>query len=284
MVRFAQIIIGPAGSGKSSYVSAMVRHGQALNRTIHAFNLDPAAEHFDYEPIADIRQLINVEDIMSDEELSFGPNGGLIFAMEYLLENMDWFEEQLGDMDNDYILFDTAGQIELSTHLNVMHKLIRFLEMHDFRVCAIFLLDSQFVSDVSKFFSALMVSLSAMINLEIPIVNLLTKTDLLDRSGRKRLESFLEPDSYLLDNQIPDRWGEKYRKLTEAFGKLIDDYAMIKFMPISATKEERLNDVLLCVDRAIQFDEEQDIKVRDFDEPENDNKDNDFNDVEERYK
>src|ERR1700761_9257382 len=108
MVRFAQIIIGPAGSGKSSYVSAMVRHGEAINRSINAFNLDPAAEHFDYEPIADIRQLISVEDIMADEELSFGPNGGLIFAMEYLLENMDWFEEQLGDVDNDYVLFDTA--------------------------------------------------------------------------------------------------------------------------------------------------------------------------------
>lgn len=277
MVRFAQIIIGPAGSGKSSYVSAMVRHGQAINRSINAFNLDPAAEHFDYEPFADIRQLISVEDIMADEELRFGPNGGLIFAMEYLLENMDWFEEQLGDVDNDYILFDTAGQIELSTHLNVMQKLIRFLVLHDFRVCAIFLLDSQFISDVSKFFSALMVSLSAMINLEIPVVNVLTKTDLLDGSARRRLESFLEPDSYLLENQMPDRWGEKYRKLTESFGKLIDDYAMIKFMPINVFDEDSLNDVLLSVDNAIQFDEEQDVKVRDFDEPEVDNKENDYN-------
>ena len=236
--------------------------------------MDPAAEHFDYEPIADIRELINVDDIMSDEDLNYGPNGGLIFAMEYLLENMDWFEEQLGDMDNDYILFDTAGQIELSTHLNIMHKLIHFLELHDFRVCAIFLLDSQFVSDVSKFFSALMVSLSAMINLEVPIVNLLTKTDLLDTISRKRLDSFLEPDSYLLENQIPDRWGQKYRKLTEAFGKLIDDYAMIKFMPINVTDEDSLNDVLLSVDNAVQFDEEQEVKMRDFDEPEVGDNDN----------
>ena len=200
--------------------------------------------------------------------------------MEYLMSNLDWFDEQLGDMDNDYILFDTAGQIELSTHLNLMHQLIQFLQSHDFRVCAIFLLDAQFMTDVSKFFSGLMVSLSAMINLELPIVNLLTKTDLLDRASRKRLESFLEPDSYLLEaNSIPDRWGEKYRKLTEAFAKLIDDYAMIKFMPVNIFDEDGLNDVFLAVNNAIQFDEDQEIKIRDFDEPEvdqeRDNEDND---------
>ena len=32
---------------------------------------------------------------MEDEELKFGPNGGLIFCMEYLMENMDWLEKQL---------------------------------------------------------------------------------------------------------------------------------------------------------------------------------------------
>lgn len=31
---------------------------------------------------ADIRDLINLDDAMSDEELKFGPNGGLVFCME----------------------------------------------------------------------------------------------------------------------------------------------------------------------------------------------------------
>ena len=32
---------------------------------------------------------------MEDEELRFGPNGGLIFCMEYLMENMEWLQRQL---------------------------------------------------------------------------------------------------------------------------------------------------------------------------------------------
>lgn len=58
---------------------------------------------------ADIRELINLDDAMDDEELHFGPNGGLVFCMEHLAENFDWLEEQLGDVDDDYVLFDCPG-------------------------------------------------------------------------------------------------------------------------------------------------------------------------------
>ena len=35
--------------------------------------------------------------------------------MEYLLENLDWFQEKIaGLLDQDYILFDCPGQLESS--------------------------------------------------------------------------------------------------------------------------------------------------------------------------
>lgn len=30
------------------------------------------------------------------EELDYGPNGGLIYCMEYLISQAEWLEEQLG--------------------------------------------------------------------------------------------------------------------------------------------------------------------------------------------
>ena len=36
----------------------------------------------------DVRELISLNDAMDDDELKFGPNGGLVFCMEFLLENM----------------------------------------------------------------------------------------------------------------------------------------------------------------------------------------------------
>ncbi len=46
-------------------------------------NLDPAAEDFAYEPDLDIKELISLEDVM--EEMSLGPNGGLIYCFEFVM-------------------------------------------------------------------------------------------------------------------------------------------------------------------------------------------------------
>jgi hypothetical protein len=36
----------------------------------------------------DIKDLITLEEVM--EEMELGPNGGLLYCMEYLLQNQDW--------------------------------------------------------------------------------------------------------------------------------------------------------------------------------------------------
>ena len=51
---------------------------------MHVINLDPAAEEFSYAPTLDIKELISVDDVM--EQLGFGPNGALVYCMEYLLQ------------------------------------------------------------------------------------------------------------------------------------------------------------------------------------------------------
>lgn len=46
---------------------------------------------------------------MEDDSLRFGPNGGLVFCMEYFAKNFVWLEECLGHTEDDYILFDCPG-------------------------------------------------------------------------------------------------------------------------------------------------------------------------------
>jgi GTPase SAR1 family protein len=130
--------MGPAGSGKSHFCHTLQVAGHVMKRNIHVVNLDPAAEHFDYLPLVDIRDLIQLEDAMEDPDLKFGPNGGLVFCMEFLLENLDWLEEQLQEVEDDYILFDCPGQIELYTHLPVMRKLVDQLQVFYFLTGCLF--------------------------------------------------------------------------------------------------------------------------------------------------
>lgn len=267
-MRYAQLVIGPAGSGKSTYCSAMAQYGTDSKRSIDVVNLDPAAEYFDYQPIVDIRELIHVQDPMEDEDLQFGPNGGLVFCIEYLLENSDWLRDKIGEQD-DYILFDCPGQIELYTHLTAMKQLVKQLQDWNFSICSVFLVDVQFMTDGAKFLSGTMAALSVMVNLELPHVNILSKMDLLGKSARKRLDRFLEPDSHSIlgDFEISgNSFNEKYKKLTETIANIIDDYSLVRFIPLNLQDHENLGDVLITIDNVIQFGEDQDVKTKDFED------------------
>ncbi|XP_015788477.1 GPN-loop GTPase 3 [Tetranychus urticae] len=273
-MRFGQLVLGPAGSGKSTYCSAVVKHCEALRRKAHVINLDPAAEHFEYEPIIDIREIIQAADPMEDEDLHLGPNGALIYCMEEFMNNLDWLQERLEEGDEEYILFDIPGQIELFTHFDIIARLVRFLKENlDFRLCGVFLLDAQFVTDLGKFFSGSFASLATMINLEVSFVSLLSKTDLLSEAQRNDLDNFFDLGPELLqgDDFLNSEWAAKYRQLTMAIASVLDEYSLVKFLPFNINEEELISDALVVIDDVLQWAEEQDVKINDFDPPENAN-------------
>jgi len=259
--------MGPAGSGKSTYCSAMQKHAETLKRTVHVINLDPAAEYFDYQPLVDIRELIHLDDAMEDEELHYGPNGGLVFCIEYLQQNLSWLEEQLGDGDDDYFLFDCPGQIELYTHLDAVKNMVETLQGLNFRLCGLFLVDSSFMVEGSKFISGTMAALSVMVNISIPHVNVLTKLDLLNAESRKQLERFVDPDTRRLMDSDGSRFSERYRRLTAALARVVDEYGLVQYHTLELQDEVSLGQLLAVVDNAIQFGEDADVRTRDFEEP-----------------
>lgn len=67
-------------------------------------------------------------------------------------------------------------------------------------MCGVFLIDSQFVVDCSKFFAGILTALSAMIQLEIPHINVMSKMDLLNKKQLKQVDrlAFLPVDSDII--------------------------------------------------------------------------------------
>lgn len=43
--------------------------------------------------------------------MNLGPNGSLVFCMEYLLENISWLDSKLSELETDYVIFDCPGQV-----------------------------------------------------------------------------------------------------------------------------------------------------------------------------
>jgi GPN-loop GTPase len=86
--------------------------------------------------------------------------------------------------EDDYLLIDCPGQIELFTHIPVLKTLVDYLKNDGWNVCAIFCMDSHFITDSAKFIAGCFQALAAMVTLEVAHINVLTKVDLLEHKVR----------------------------------------------------------------------------------------------------
>jgi hypothetical protein len=244
-------------------------------------NLDPAAEDFVHEPDLDIKDLISLEDVM--EEMGLGPNGGLIYCFEFLMENLDFLTEALDPLTEEYlIIIDMPGQIELYTHIPILPALVKHLTRTgalDVNLCAAYLLEATFVVDKAKFFAGTLSAMSAMIMLEVPHVNILSKMDLVKGQVSKRqLKRFIDPDTTLLDDDSGDveddgsgsaadsqtlMKGASFKRLNKAVAGLIDSFSMVSYLKLDVQDEDSVGNILSYIDDAIQYHEAQEPKEPD---------------------
>mmetsp|Transcript_15987 Transcript_15987/g.35981 ORF Transcript_15987/g.35981 Transcript_15987/m.35981 type:complete len:217 (+) Transcript_15987:620-1270(+) len=205
--------------------------------------------------------------------------------MEYVAEHIHtWFRDELldGTGDDDYVLLDCPGQIELYTHVPVMKSVAEsVIQWGGCNVCGVFVLDATFLADVSKFISGTLLALSVMMNMEIPGINVLTKCDLveggavdkmLDVYGRGARDIWhMERGKFGGEIEIDNisssskRGKQKIRdhkldKMTEAICSIIDEYTMVAYIPLDITDEESLDLVLSAVDQMLQYGDDVEFK------------------------
>ncbi|KAF8820284.1 ATP-binding domain 1 family protein [Cardiosporidium cionae] len=265
-MKYGQLVIGPAGCGKSSYCALMLQHCEVSKRSCRVVNLDPAAEYFSYTCDVDIRNLISVEDVM--KELQLGPNGALLYCMDYLIDNMEWLESEMGDLPDDaIILFDCPGQLELFSHSNVMITVTQALLAWDFRLCGICCLDVSFATEASKLLAGSISALSAMIQLELPHLNVLTKCDLLHQADLSEtenaalLDSLLQKEPAELLSELQSSMPAKYFAINEAFATILEDYSLVSYLPLNPNDEESIGQVMFAVDTALQFSDDMEPRA-----------------------
>lgn len=132
--------------------------------------------------------------------------------------------------------------------------------------------------------SGVLAALSAMVNLEIPHINVMSKVDLLDKPARKNMKRFLDPDAFsLLADDEDDELGfsacassssstphplqNQFRKLTRALATVIDDFSLVRFIPLNINDESSIEEVFYSANSAIQYGEDLDVReMPDLDE------------------
>jgi hypothetical protein len=172
---------------------------------------------------------------------------------------MEWLNDQLdGFAEDDYLLLDCPGQVELYTHVPVMPRIVDALKRKGFTVCAVYTVDSTFITDAAKLIAGILTALSAMVHLEVPHVNVLTKCDL--APDKAALERFLSPSGTALAAELSRSTGPRFARLNAELARLLDEYDMVAFLPLDITDEESLESIMLQVDHAMGYGEDAEPK------------------------
>lgn len=115
-------------------------------------------------------------------------------------------------------------------------------------------MDAHLCSDPGKFISALLTSLSTMVQIELPHVNVLSKIDLMQQYGKLGQYSLLTKAviyfffllafgldyytevldlNYMLEHLSDDPFFKKYKALNQALIEVVEGASLVSFIPLN---------------------------------------------------
>lgn len=97
-------------------------------------------------------------------------------------------------------------------------------------------------------------SLSTMLQIELPHVNVLSKVDLIEKYGRLNFDIDFYTEvldlRYLLEQLDDDPFTHKFNKLNESIVSLVEDYSLVSFIPLNINDKNCVLRVKNAVDKA----------------------------------
>ena len=176
---------GTAGAGKTTLVRAFRDWMKSAGYDATVLNLDPGNESPGLEPDVDIREWVRLPEVM--EEYDLGPNGAQIAAADMIALKVFDVRQALDEFRTDFLLIDTPGQVELFAFRESSRALVDALGGE--RAAVAFLFDPALAKTASGFAALMMLSATVEFRFRRPMLNLLTKSDVLTP---ERLREILE--------------------------------------------------------------------------------------------
>ncbi len=183
------LFTGPAGSGKTTLVRALINHLKGPKGNWDLFpaytcNLDPGSED-NNEWDFDIRRMFTVKDIM--EQHALGPNGAIVKAYDLLAGNVD---KLLMDLpDNGMLIIDSPGQLEPFIFSNSGVQVIDALKKRFKELTAIFMIPGDIVNRPADYTFLILIISGFSLKLNVPVFHIISKADLLEARSNEYIDN-----------------------------------------------------------------------------------------------
>ena len=186
---------GTAGAGKTHLVKAFGAWLKSAGYDPIVVNLDPGNETNELEPDVDIREWVRLDEVM--DEYSLGPNGAQVAASDMIALKVFDVRQAIGELKSDYVLVDTPGQVELFAFRESSKAIVDALSGD--RSAIAFLFDPSLARSPSGFVSLLMLSATVEFRFRLPLINILSKADILTPDQVEEIVGWGDDSDRLLD-------------------------------------------------------------------------------------
>ena len=246
----AIFVTGTAGSGKSMLTSKILEYYQTNGVFASVLNLDPGVESLPYRPDVDVRDYVDIVQIMKQYDL--GPNGSMIMANDLIATKIEDIQNEIHGVNPDYLIVDMPGQIELFAYRASGPFFIQNIDASE--KTNIFLYDGTMIVSPSNFISISLLATSIKLRLGLPTINVMTKADLIPDKIDQVLKWSSDPIS--LEEELKTLEGETYSLATDILRTLnIGEFAG-DLIPISNLTGEGMVNLQATLSRIINLGEE----------------------------
>jgi len=221
---------GTAGAGKTTFVRAFADWMKSAGYEATVVNLDPGSESTVLDPAVDIREWVSLADVQ--DEYGLGPNGAQIAAADMIALKIFDVKQAIDELKTDYVLVDTPGQIELFAFREASKAVVDALSGD--RSLIAFLFDPALARTAAGYVSLLMLSATVEFRFRLPMLNVLTKADVLTPEQLRELTRWAEDPGELHDAVTRDAPTPDVQLSTELFRAIESLGPLAGLVPTSA--------------------------------------------------